>query len=784
MFLKFFSSNTASNFSMDEEEHDSLQLLASGAATDASLSLFRLFVGWVPKLFTEADLKPLFDQWGTVQDIIVLKDKTTGQPRGCAFVSYATREEAEAAIQHLDRRVQLPGALSKLEVRFARSHQYIQAGAGPEDNRQLFFTRAPLTATEADFMALFSRFGTVEEVNLFRERRSNISKGCGFVLMATRDQALAVMETLDERHLMDQAVTPLSIKWADPELQIKKRRAVEESNTENRMLFFAKVLRSASEDEVRALFGRFGRVFEVNLFRAFQGAPTTKGCGLVTMGSNEEASAAIEALDQRFTWEGMDAPMVVKWMDAALQKRRREEHLAAMRQGLVPSMGGTPRQDLWSGSNTMSSGSLGSFGGLMASGSAGLRAQGASGSGAAGYLQQQPGGGASPYDSGGGAGGSALVYPVEVPPPGCAPDAYKLFVGNLPKSYSEEDLRPLFESIGQVVELVVVRDKFTHESKGSAFVWYRTAADADRAALQLNVRHVLPSPSGEQERPIVVRRANTRKPAAPAAAPYGSAQAASAGGFVPAGLVQAGVMQAPPGAAVAATGMEQVFVYGPASGSGVCGGPREPGLVMQGVQVQPFMLQAAGAPPGAQMAAAVPQAGGQHVLYQPVYIDGNGMVGAGSSMQRFVPFGDADAALSSGGNAMAQQGCMTPVLTTVASTTYNSSGEALTAGTAAMSGANTGSRASGASGNGDQGGAVLVGSAPDRSGGMAVRIPLSSNQMAVMTQHVFSIQAMSGADVTSQAVAPGVFCLLVSGGKTQVEMANQLVSSVLQNTAI
>lgn len=29
---------------------------------------------------------------------------------------------------------------------------------------------------------------------------------------------------------------------------------------------------------------------------------------------------------------------VVKWMDAALQKRRREEHLAAMRQGLVPSM--------------------------------------------------------------------------------------------------------------------------------------------------------------------------------------------------------------------------------------------------------------------------------------------------------------------------------------------------------------------------------------------------------------------------------------------------------------
>jgi hypothetical protein len=57
------------------------------------------------------------------------------------------------------------------------------------------------------------------------------------------------------------------------------------------------------------------------------------------MGSNDEAASAIDALDAKHVWDGMEAPMVVKWMDAALQKRRREEHLAAMRQGLVPSMG-------------------------------------------------------------------------------------------------------------------------------------------------------------------------------------------------------------------------------------------------------------------------------------------------------------------------------------------------------------------------------------------------------------------------------------------------------------
>jgi hypothetical protein len=35
-------------------------------------------------------------------------------------------------------------------------------------------------------------------------------------------------------------------------------------------LFFAKVLRSANEDDVKALFARYGRVVEVKLFRAFQ----------------------------------------------------------------------------------------------------------------------------------------------------------------------------------------------------------------------------------------------------------------------------------------------------------------------------------------------------------------------------------------------------------------------------------------------------------------------------------------------------------------------------------
>ena len=40
----------------------------------------------------------------------------------------------------------------------------------------------------------------------------------------------------------------------------------------------------------------------------------------------------------------------------------------------------------------------------------------------------------------------------ETPPNGCSMDAIKLFIGNIPKSCTEEQLQPFFETIGKVGE--------------------------------------------------------------------------------------------------------------------------------------------------------------------------------------------------------------------------------------------------------------------------------------------------------------------------------------------
>lgn len=52
-------------------------------------------------------------------------------------------------------------------------------------------------------------------------------------------------------------------------------------------------------------------------------------------------------------------------------------------------------------------------------------------------------------------------------PAGCAPDAVKLFIGNVPKFYFEDTLEPIFAQLGRVVELSVVRTPACAGEQGS-----------------------------------------------------------------------------------------------------------------------------------------------------------------------------------------------------------------------------------------------------------------------------------------------------------------------------
>ncbi len=64
--------------------------------------------------------------------------------------------------------------------------------------------------------------------------------------------------------------------------------------------------------------------------------------------------------------------------------------------------------------------------------------------------------------------------------------AKKLYVGGIPYSTTEADLKTVFGGIGEVISAAIIIDKMTGRSKGFGFVEMANDADADKAIADMN----------------------------------------------------------------------------------------------------------------------------------------------------------------------------------------------------------------------------------------------------------------------------------------------------------
>lgn len=81
---------------------------------------------------------------------------------------------------------------------------------------------------------------------------------------------------------------------------------------------------------------------------------------------------------------------------------------------------------------------------------------------------------------------------------------YKLYVGNLAYSVTEEELQTLFAQAGAVKSVALIKDKFTGQSKGFAFVEMETQQDMDNAINMFSGKDF-------KDRPLTVNIARPRE---------------------------------------------------------------------------------------------------------------------------------------------------------------------------------------------------------------------------------------------------------------------------------
>lgn len=61
---------------------------------EPDLDAIKMFCGQIPRQISELELRQMFEEFGRVFHLNILRDKQTGESKGCCFVTYYSRKSA------------------------------------------------------------------------------------------------------------------------------------------------------------------------------------------------------------------------------------------------------------------------------------------------------------------------------------------------------------------------------------------------------------------------------------------------------------------------------------------------------------------------------------------------------------------------------------------------------------------------------------------------------------------------------------------------------------------
>ncbi|XP_051547197.1 CUGBP Elav-like family member 2 isoform X21 [Myxocyprinus asiaticus] len=408
----------------------------------------KMFVGQIPRSWSEKELKELFEPYGAVYQINILRDRSQNPPqsKGCCFVTFYTRKAALEAQNALHNIKTLTGMHHPIQMKPADSEK-----SNAVEDRKLFIGMVSKKCNENDIRVMFSPFGQIEECRILRGP-DGLSRGCAFVTFSTRAMAQNAIKAMHQSQTMEGCSSPMVVKFADTQKDKEQRRLQQQLAQQMQQLNNASAWGSLT-----GLTGLTPQYLAL-LQQATSSSNLGAFSGIQQMaGSTANSTAgAMGSLGSLGTLQGLAGATVGLNNINALAG---SVNIAHMLSGMAALNGGL-------GSTGLSNGSAGpmdaltqAYSGIQQYAAAALPTLYSQS-----LLQQQS------------AAGSQKE----------GPEGANLFIYHLPQEFGDQDILQMFMPFGNVVSAKVFIDKQTNLSKCFGFVSYDNPVSAQAAIQAMN----------------------------------------------------------------------------------------------------------------------------------------------------------------------------------------------------------------------------------------------------------------------------------------------------------
>lgn len=173
----------------------------------------KLFVGGLSWQTTPEKLREYFGQFGSVTDVLVMKDPVTQRSRGFGFITFSTPDAVERVLavptHTLDgKKIDPKHATPKSKSKANKTKKIFVGGVSQETSAE-------------EVKAYFSQFGKVDEAVMLMDQQTKRHRGFGFVTFENED----VVDSVCEIHFHTIKNKKVECKKAQP------KEAVQAANT-------------------------------------------------------------------------------------------------------------------------------------------------------------------------------------------------------------------------------------------------------------------------------------------------------------------------------------------------------------------------------------------------------------------------------------------------------------------------------------------------------------------------------------------------------------------------